>query len=743
MKRILPLAALVATLTPCHAQNDEAEGQPAAQFDAARAYETFRPSAARVEITPKFDNNNPPDSPFLEFMRDGRPVDYMGWMVAPDMVLIPDTGISTRFVESVAVVSPDGAKTPARQHAVFAGSPAMLVKTDAPIPGAAPPAFAKTDPPPQQGFLMSVAKQKAEWVFKLEKLDLADTLPTFNARRGEVARMEKSGLFLTVDGEAAGFLLPGVLDPEKPFAVPPFGDADLLLMDDLAAAEKSIDALCGKGILLATLNFRSPRQGPQDRQSRWSGENSEDASTVQYAVALHLAPGRLLVLKACDAKQTARLESITVQDAGGNAVEAVFAASLENFGAFIADAPGLSAEPLEVWAGDLRDLEDAAAQVALVTTPGDTLLLRHNRSRFAGFRENWKDHLTAGFAFGGREAAALVFAPRGGLLTLSVARRNKEEGRYSSAPSAENFGAAAFAALVADPPASEVNAANTPLSEREENRAAWLGVEMQALTPQLAQEMKITRFTGGENAGRYSNENTGGVVTFVHPGSPAEKAGLKNGDVVLRVHAEGRAQPYLVRIAGEEYSREFPWAQYDQIPAEYFDRGYIPTPWPSANNAAGQILTAVGFGKAVRIECVVDGELKEFPMVVEVGPDTYESAPQHESAALGLHVRDLTYEARHYFRRGADDPGVIVSRVEAGRHAAVAGIKPYEMIVKVNDAEVRNVAEFAEQVGDRQELRFVVRRMNRERIVPVNLAEQVKADADGGDDRGGGDNGEE
>ena len=727
MKRITFLAALVAALGACHAQDEIPADAGPAKLDAAAVFAALRPSAVRVEYTPKFDNNSPP--PYTERLRDERPLDLMGWVVAPDTVLVGDPGISTRFVGAVAIVLPNGEKVTARQHAVSASRPLLLLKTDAPLSGVTPLAFEPVDPPPQNGFLLNFDKPDTEWVMRLSKADLSETLPFFNARRGAVSRMNKGGLFLAESGAPAGFLLSGEWNSEKPLDLPPFDNAGFVLMDDLAAAEERIAALCGNGIHAATLNFRSPRQtaGEGGRYSRYysSSDDGDDNSTVQYAIALHLTPGRLLVLRPLNAKQTARLESITLRGKDGGAVPAEFAASLENFGAFIVTSDKLASAPLAVFQGDIRDLNGALALCALITPPGGELIVRHNRSRLGGFRESWKDHIAVS---GSGDDSGFVFTPGGELLTLPLARRQKsEESNRWSSRQIHHFNAPAIASLVAEPPAAEVDAANVPLSEREENRIAWLGVEMQPLTAQLAQEMKITQLVGRSD--RWSGEN-GAIITFVHPGSPAEKAGLKIGEVLLRIHAEGRAQPHLVRLdrEGYGYSQEFPWAQYDQIPVEYFDRGHIPTPWPPANNAVNQILTSIGFGKTVRVECVAEGgEVREIPLTVEVSPDTYESAPQFEAEALGLHARDLTFEARNYFRRDADAPGVIISRVEPGRHAAVAGMKPFEMIVKVNDAEVRNVGEFEAQIKDRQELSFTVRRMNRERIVRVNLAEAVKA----------------
>jgi Do/DeqQ family serine protease len=49
----------------------------------------------------------------------------------------------------------------------------------------------------------------------------------------------------------------------------------------------------------------------------------------------------------------------------------------------------------------------------------------------------------------------------------------------------------------------------------------WLGVEMQALTPQIAERLKLS-------------DATGALVVQVLPGSPADKGGMKPGDVIVQ-----------------------------------------------------------------------------------------------------------------------------------------------------------------------------------------------------------------
>jgi len=103
-------------------------------------------------------------------------------------------------------------------------------------------------------------------------------------------------------------------------------------------------------------------------------------------------------------------------------------------------------------------------------------------------------------------------------------------------------------------------------------------------------------------------------------------------------------------------------------------------------------------------------------------PTHYESAGRHKAAALGLTVRDLTYEVRRYFQKAEGEPGIIVSKVEPGSKASVAGIKPYEIVTHVNARPVADVKAFAKAVATAGgELRLSVKRMMQGRVVKMRM----------------------
>ena len=157
----------------------------------------------------------------------------------------------------------------------------------------------------------------------------------------------------------------------------------------------------------------------------------------------------------------------------------------------------------------------------------------------------------------------------------------------------------------------------------------------------------------------------------------------------------------------------------DDIPEQFLSE--IPSPWPPAENSFTRALTELGFGTKYKAEFFRDGAVTSKEFEVIEGPCYYDSAPRHKSEALGLTVRDLTYEVRRHFQKKPGDPGVIVSKIEPGSKASVSGIKPYEIITHVNDSPSQTVDDFERLIVDQMELRFSVKRMTKGRVVKIKL----------------------
>jgi hypothetical protein len=413
-------------------------------------------------------------------------------------------------------------------------------------------------------------------------------------------------------------------------------------------------------------------------------------------------------------------------------VPAEFRGSLRDYGAMLVElgesAPGAAA----ISGRSIPDVEDELLVRSQVRVLGETRTSYEWHARLARMTRGYRNHVFGYFgdvSAGSQETGdgqegpmSFLFTPGGELVALPLMVREKvatgsdwSGGGWSRADHESTvLGAGDMERILASGDGA-VDPDNRPLSESEENRLAWLGVEMQAMDPDLARFNDVVEQTSGGQ--------TGGIVTYVYDGSPAAKAGLRVGDVLLRLHVQGQPRPIEVQVSPYDmgWGGQFIEA-LDQIDPEYFDQ--IPPPWGGAETMLTRALTDVGFGTPFMADVVRGGEVLRLEFVVEEGPAHFGAAAKFKSDAAGITVKDVTYEVRRFFQLAPEDPGVIVAKIEQGERAAVAGLKPYEMIVSVNDEPVRSVQEFEEAIEAGGELRFAVKRLHVGRIVKLRLPEE-------------------
>ena len=182
----------------------------------------------------------------------------------------------------------------------------------------------------------------------------------------------------------------------------------------------------------------------------------------------------------------------------------------------------------------------------------------------------------------------------------------------------------------------------------------WLGVSIQPLTPELA------RSFGSKDA-------KGVLINEVVPDSPAAKAGLKPGDILLEF--EGR-------------------------PME----------------GTGDLQRAVGFfspDRTAKVKVWRDQTEKTVEVKVGQAPDERptqqaRSGGGRARSMLGLEVRPVTPEiARQLNLRSTE--GVIVVRVEDGSPAAEAGVQRGDVVKQLNSQAVRTMADFERLTRDMKE----------------------------------------
>ena len=308
-------------------------------------------------------------------------------------------------------------------------------------------------------------------------------------------------------------------------------------------------------------------------------------------------------------------------------------------------------------------------------------------------------------------ASDTILTPEGEVLWqgATILRKKKavgENNRWSHDDENLLLPTAVFAAF-ADPAEADISPVR-PVPKEEEGVYGWIGLELQAIDEDLADAMDIVKET--------ENGDFGAIVSRVHEGSSAAAAGVQPDWVLLSIRPVGELGFRKVKVGDDDgFDGEFPWEHLDEVPPQYFD--HIPVPWPSVTDGFTDELRKIGVGAKIEAEFLANGEKAVREIVIEKGPQHYGNAPSFKWENGGITVCDLTFEVREYLNLEADAPGVVVKRIESGAKAAVAGLRPFEVVTSVNGAAIRDVKDFEAAVGDATDIRMEVLRMDKTRVV--------------------------
>ena len=184
----------------------------------------------------------------------------------------------------------------------------------------------------------------------------------------------------------------------------------------------------------------------------------------------------------------------------------------------------------------------------------------------------------------------------------------------------------------------------------------------------------------------------GALVASVAPDSPAERAGIRPGDVIVRMNGE---------ILGD-FKDLSKWV---------------------AKAKAGSESTFEVFsnGKTHKLEVEL-GRMPGDKLEVAEAVDDASS-----SAKLGIQFAELTPEARQRYDFSEDAKGVLVAGVQPGSPAAKAGIRTGSLITMVGQEPVQSAAEVEDKVkhaADREQssVLLLIEHRGEKRFVTVKLA---------------------
>jgi serine protease Do len=201
-------------------------------------------------------------------------------------------------------------------------------------------------------------------------------------------------------------------------------------------------------------------------------------------------------------------------------------------------------------------------------------------------------------------------------------------------------------------------------------RRGMLGVTIQSVDSDLAASLNLPAARGA-------------IVTAVTNDGPAEKAGIKRGDVITAINK----QPVV------------------------------------DNNSLRNIVASMAPGSNVEVTALRNGRDQNFQVALAELPDRNRPGTGESSSGdgatgsdkFGLTLQPLTAETASRFGLDPDDQGLLVTRVDPASNAANSGIRQGDLIQEVNRQTVKTIVEFSaavRQSGARPALVLIKRRNN-------------------------------
>jgi len=191
---------------------------------------------------------------------------------------------------------------------------------------------------------------------------------------------------------------------------------------------------------------------------------------------------------------------------------------------------------------------------------------------------------------------------------------------------------------------------------------AWLGIYIQDIDDTLAKHFKV-------------NPKSGVLVADVMNNSPAEKAGIKRGDIITKVNEKKVSTP-------------------SDLQSEILEKDV---------------------GEKVEVAVLRDGKEDICSIVLEEmtndGESSTLSADDH--TWKGMTLQNITPEIASEFKISSEIQGVIITKVEPRTPSAEAQIQRGDVIIGINNQSIDSLDEFnqiVEQIQDKEDVILVVKR---------------------------------
>ncbi len=174
----------------------------------------------------------------------------------------------------------------------------------------------------------------------------------------------------------------------------------------------------------------------------------------------------------------------------------------------------------------------------------------------------------------------------------------------------------------------------------------WLGVSIQDISENIARGLK------------YKGRN-GALISEVFPGDPADKAGIKAGDIIVEVNGKGVQNTHDLLM----------------------------------------IVASFHVGDKVKVKVIREGKEMSFSVEVAERREQGEIASAKDTQEnLGMTVQEITPDiARHLGL--TKKTGVIVVDVQEGGIADEAGIQPQDIILQVNKVTIASMKDYLREIS--------------------------------------------
>lgn len=179
-----------------------------------------------------------------------------------------------------------------------------------------------------------------------------------------------------------------------------------------------------------------------------------------------------------------------------------------------------------------------------------------------------------------------------------------------------------------------------------EAKKAYLPVDTQVLTAEIAKAMQL-------------DGKKGFRITRVEPGSTAQKAGLKVGDVLLAVDG----QP-------------------------------LEASQPEDSELLAELIRQYDIGAKVELKTVRAGAVRNVSVTLEESPLSPREMKRYRDDSFEFTVRELAVADRSSLQLDKDVHGVLVEEVADGSWAALGKLQAEDVILSVNGKGVTNLEDF-------------------------------------------------